>query len=90
MRARVQIHLERLGLAPGAVQREHQLSSQVLTGWIAFEQRAQLADQTSLRSELEVGVDPSLERQEPQFLQTRDLGLCEVLKADFCQRRPAP
>jgi hypothetical protein len=41
-------------------------------------------------SELEIGVDPLLQRGEPQLLEARDLGLSERLEREVCERRPAP
>jgi hypothetical protein len=53
-------------------------------------QRLELADQVGLPAAREVGVDPLLERRQPQLLEPHDLGLRERLVGEVRERRAAP
>ena len=53
---------ERVGLATALVQRQHQLPQQPLAVGVRGDQRLQLADQTTVITEHQVGVDAILER----------------------------
>ena len=81
---------QRLGLAAGAVEREHQLAAQALPQRMLGDERLELADELGVTAERQVGVDPLLERRQPQLLQPRDLGLGERLVGEVGERRPAP
>ena len=61
-----------------------------LTQWMLCDEPLELADELGVPAELEVGLDPALERGEPQLLQPRDRRLREALVGDVGQRRPAP
>jgi hypothetical protein len=50
----------------------------------------QLPDQLAGRAQLEVGVDPLLERRESRLLQTADLVAGERLEGEVLERRPPP
>ncbi len=57
---------------------------------MAGQQRSTLADQASGCAELQIGIDPRLERHQPQLLEALNLALHEVLKAHIRKRRPTP
>ncbi len=50
----------------------------------------QLNDELLMTAELEVGGDPFLLRRQAKLLETRDLGLREVLVPELGERRSAP
>jgi hypothetical protein len=54
------------------------------------DERLDLADDVAVMSELEVGLDPLLEGDEPQLFETPYLGLRELLEREFRQRRSSP
>ena len=54
------------------------------------DQRLELADQLGVAAEREVGLDPLLERRQPQVLEPAALGLGERLVRELGERRPAP
>ena len=89
-RSRVAVGLERLRLPARAVEREHQLPAQPLAVRVLRDQRLQLADQLRVAAEREVGLDPLLQRRQPQILQPAGLDARERLLVELGQRRPAP
>jgi len=68
---------ERLGLPPRPVQREHQLCAKALPEGLLEDERLQLAEQPGVAAELELSLDPVLERVEPQLFEPRDGGVRE-------------
>ena len=84
------VHLERLGLATGLVEREHQLAAQSLAERMLGHELLELADQLGAPAGSEVGVDPLLQRLQAQFLQPRDLLLRKRLVAELVEGRPLP
>ena len=54
------------------------------------DQPLELADELSAAAELEVGVDPLLERLQAQLLEPADLGLDEGLEGEVGERWAAP
>src|SRR5262245_5099759 len=54
------------------------------------DERFQLANELSLAAELELGVDPLLDRSEAQLLEARDLALGEGVVGEIGERRSAP
>ena len=54
------------------------------------DQRLELSDQLAVAATREVGLDPLLERDEPQLLEPRDLRLGERLVRQVAQRGTAP
>ena len=89
-RARGRVGVERLRLAAGAVEREHQLPAQALPQRLRADEGLELADELRAAAALEVGIEPSLERDEPELLQPRDLGLRPALVREVGEGRPAP
>ena len=86
----VAVGLERRRLAAGAVQGEHQLSPQALAERLRGDDRLQLGDELAVAAEREVGVDPVLERGEPQLREAGGLGRRERLLRELGERRAAP
>ena len=60
---------ERIRLPTGPVEREHLLAAEPLAIRVLSDKRVQLGDERRVASELEVGVDPLLERPESQLLE---------------------
>ena len=88
--ARARVRLERVGLAPTAIQREHQQSDQPLTRRMLGGQLLELADDQRRLARGQPHVEALLERDEAQLLQPRDLPLRERLERRIGQRGPAP
>ena len=82
--------MERVGLAAAAVEREHQLAAQALAEHVLGDQRLELRHQLVMAAERQVGVDPILERGQPELLQPGDLALRERLAVKIGQRLSAP
>jgi Protein kinase domain len=87
---RLPVDLERLRLPSGAVQREHELRPRPLAERMLADEGLELRDELGGAPECEVSVDASLERDEPQLLETKDLRLRERLVRDVGERRAAP
>jgi hypothetical protein len=88
--AGVPVDRQRIGLAPRAVQREHQLSAEALVQRMLGDELFQLRNDRVVSTELEVGVDSPLEQLEPQLLEAEDLRPCERHVCELRKRRPAP
>ena len=84
------VHVERLGLSPGAIERKHELRAQPLTERMLGDERAELADERRVVSQLELGLDPLLLRFEPELVEPRDLGLGEVRVPELRQSGASP
>ena len=87
-RSRVPVALKRVGLTPGAVEREHQLPLQALAQRMLVNKRLELADQRLAIAQRKVRVDPILKRRQALLLEPRDLALRERLIGEIGQRRP--
>ena len=68
---RVAVDLERLGLAPAAVEREHQLPGQPLAVAVMGDEVLQLAHELGVAPGGQVGVHAQLERGQPLLLEPR-------------------
>ena len=88
--ARGAVGRERVGLAPRAVEREHELRARSLAQRLRCDERLELGDELGVAPEREVRLDPLLERDEPELLEPGDLGLGERLVEEVRERRPAP
>ena len=84
------VDLERLCLAAGTVEGEHQLPSKALLQWVTRDKRLQLADQVVLQAERKIGVDPFNQSAQAKLLQPPDLVESERLIGEVGQRRAAP
>ena len=66
------VHRECLGLPPGAVEGEHQLSTEALAQRVAPHERPQLPHQLGVAAERDVGVDSQLDRLDPLLVEPGD------------------
>ena len=87
---RVLIGRQRIGLPARAVEREHQLLAEAFAERILGDEALQLRDGGRVTSEREVGLDPVLDRAQPELLEPPDLALSEVLVRELGQCRPPP
>ena len=83
---RVAIGLERLGLPPAPVQREHPLPVEPLAERVLRQQRIDLADDLLMAARSQVGLDRQLLGGQAQLLEPPDLGHRERLVGDIRQR----
>ena len=60
---------ERVRLAPGAIEREHQLAAKALAQRLRGDQRLELADEVGVAPERELGLDPLLEGAPAELLE---------------------
>ena len=88
--AAVAVDLERLGLAAGPVERRHQLPRMRSRSGCCATSVAQLAYERAVAAEREIGVDPVLERDEPELLEPFRLRPRERLVHEVGERGPAP
>ena len=58
------VDVERLRLPARAVEGKHQLTAKALAEWVPADQALQLGNELRLAGELEIGIDPALERDE--------------------------
>jgi hypothetical protein len=89
-RARALVGLERFGLTPRPVQRQHPLSLQPLSQRMTFHQGIQLRDQGVVASQRELGLDAFLDRGEAKLLEPPHVGLGPRLVGEVRQRRAPP
>jgi len=88
--AHLAVQRQRVGLTPGAVQREHQLAAQPLLQRLTGDQPFELCDQLSARAERKVGVGALHHSQRSQLPETADLALDLLNHGQVTQRRPTP
>src|SRR5207244_2519456 len=86
---RLLVRLERLCLAAGAVEGEHQLSARPLPERILGDERLQLRHELRVQAERELRLEPLLERRHAQLLEPGNLILGEAFVAEVGERRPA-
>ena len=84
------IDLQRLGLTPRAVQREHQLAAEPLAQRMLTHQRLELTYERGLTSERKIRLDPILHCSQPRLLETRHVALGERFIGEVRKRRAAP
>ncbi len=88
--ARGAVRLQRVRLAPRAVEREHQQSAEPFPERVLDDQRLELTEHLVVAAEPELGLDPVLGRREPQLVEPRDLALDERVVAEIRERLPTP
>jgi hypothetical protein len=81
---------ERFGLAPRAVEREHQLAVQALAQRMLVDQLLQLGDEFRVPARGQVGLDPRLHGGQALLLEPGDLGVRERLGRQVRERWPTP
>ena len=86
----VAVGLQRLGLPPAAVEREHELAAYALAQRVLAHERLELADHLRVAAERQVCVDALLDGDQAQLVEPRDLLLGERLVGEVRQRRAAP
>jgi hypothetical protein len=84
------VSVERVRLPPGAVQRQHQLGAKTLLQRVFGDESLELADKLGVATKSEIGLDPRLDGNDPQVLETRNLGLSERLEREVGECRSAP
>src|SRR5262249_17294840 len=88
--ARVTVCVQCVGLAPTAVERDHQLPAKPLAKRVLPDERLEFGDELAVPTELELAVDGGRERIEPFLGQPLELVARERLERDVGQRRSAP
>jgi hypothetical protein len=89
-RSRLPVGVQRLRLAPRAVQREHPLGVKPFAQRLARDQGLELAEDLAMASRRHVAFDRALGRRQVQLLEAADLGVRERLVGDIGERCPAP
>ena len=84
------VGLQRLGLAPGSVQRQHELGMQALPVRVIQEQCTEAADELRVAPEGKVGLDLLLQYRQPSLFQPRDGPPGERLRCQIGQRLSPP
>ena len=77
---------QRIGLAAGAVQRQHQQLPQPLPQRVALAQRLQLPRHIAMAAQRQIGLDPGLDRGQRQLVQPRPLTERELGVGELDQR----
>ena len=88
--AQLGIRLERLGLTPRPVEREHEPRAQPFPEWIVHDGAWSSEHSSPCRPSCEVGRDPLLERLQPKLVQPVGLTLDERFVTKLGERRAAP
>ena len=81
---------ERVGLSPGAVEREHLLGAEALAVRVLGDERLELGGDLVVKPVLEVRVDPRLERREPPLLEASGLRVRERLVCNVSESGAPP
>ena len=81
-------HVERVGLAPGAIEGEHQARDQPLTQRVLVNEPLELGHELGAVTERELGLEPRLKRAQPQLLKPLGVGF-ERLRRRAGRPRPA-
>ena len=87
---RLAVGLERLGLAIRAVQRQDELRTQALAQGLGGDERVELRHQRGVAAERELRIEASLQRDQPQLLETTGLAPRERLVGEIRERGSAP
>ena len=88
--AGLMIGVERVGLAAGAVEREHEMGVQTLAHRLGRDELLQLGDQLAVPAGLQVGLDANLHRCQPLLFEACDLCGGERGPRQLGERRPTP
>ena len=88
--ARVRVSGQRLGLPPGAGQRQHQLCVEPLTERMFGDERPQFGDELIVAAESQVGLDAPLKRLDPHLVKPRYPRVPQRLAGHVGQWRALP
>ena len=80
------VHVERLGLASGAVQRKHELPSQMLAQRVCAHESLELSDHVCVTPAGEVRPNPGFDTAQSKLGEARDLALRERLVREVGER----
>ncbi len=83
-------HLERVRLASGSIERQHQLAAESLAPRVGGDERLELRDEAPMTPELEQSLDPVLLGLEPPLGEPLDLRLGEVVEGEVGEGGAAP
>ena len=89
-RASLPVGAERVGLAAGAVEREHQLTAEALSQRMLGDQDFELADQVLVPAEAEVAVDPVHQHRDALGLESLHVDAGRGLELEPGEGRSAP
>ena len=84
------VRVERLLLPPGAVQREHEEAAEPFAVGVLRGEPGRVGDRVVVAAELDLRLDPVLERGQPELVEAGDLALEERLEREVGERGPAP
>ena len=84
------VGLERFRLSTGAIEGEHQLTASALPKRVLSHERLELAHEPRGSAELELRLDPLLDRRQAQLLEARGLVLRKGLVREVAERWSAP
>ena len=84
------VHLERVCVAAGAVERDHQLAAELFAQRVFGDALLELGHELGMVAELELRLDPLFGGGEAELLQAGDLELGPVLVLELLERPSAP
>ena len=87
-RPRLAVGVQRIGLPPGAVQREHALGVEALAQRLLAHEPVELADDLPVAPGGEIALDRVLERRQPELLEPPDLRRRERFAGTSCSGGP--
>ena len=87
---RVLVDVERFRLPARPVEGDHQLLAQPFAQRVLGDERAELGDQVVVAPAAEIGLDPQLDRREPDLLEPGDGGLGEALVCEVAEGGAPP
>ena len=88
--SRVRIYIERLGLPPRAIEREHELRTEALSQRLLANERLQLRDDLRMPPAREIRIDARTERVQPLLLESWNGREREPLVLEIGQRSASP
>jgi hypothetical protein len=89
-RASSVVRRERLDLALGVVEREHELAPQALAERLLGNETLELGDERSVTAERQLGIDPFFEGDEAKIVQPTGLVLDDASATGVCEGRAVP
>ena len=89
-RATLPVHLERVRLAAGPVESDHELPPELLPERVVGDERLQLGHELGVVTEFQLGLDPLFGGGKAQLLQSGDLELSPLLVLELLERTSPP